>query len=436
MSDVQDVECSFCHSVLDTDEQRVMPDGDIVCAECTLYCESCSTLMPNDDALCNENNVYCSDCATRCGNCSEVEHDDNVHRIGRELWCEGCYENHTFYCESCSESYPEYWNNYYVEESTYCESCYESECYYCDDCDEYRVNGNDCECDGISGSARQPCGCRGFIHNYSCKPNLEFKGHSRKGVYMGFELEMEIRGSSDDLQEAARFASNALLPIAILKSDASIGRDGYSGFELVTQPHTHTEYRDNSALLWNTIDTLRTSHKARSWDTNTCGLHIHVSRAGFSSGAHMHRFIAFIYHNSEMMMKFAGRKTDFARFNDVYKFDEYDKPVMSFKHKVGNPRNNSTERYSAVNTQNRDTLELRFFRGTMNPSGVLSALDLTQALVEYTRELRLDDVKLGALTWDWFADYVRDNNGLYPDLYSRLPKIASVSITNRQLQEA
>jgi hypothetical protein len=436
MSDEQDIECSFCHTVLDSDEQRVMPDGDIVCAECTLYCESCSTLMPNDDALCNENHVYCNDCATRCGNCSEVEHDDDTHRIGRELWCTGCYENHTFYCESCSESYPEYWNNYYVEESTYCESCYESECYYCDDCDEYRVNGNDCECDGISGSARQPCGCRGFIHNYSCKPNLEFKGTSRKGVYMGFELEMEIRGDSDEFQEAARFASNALLPIAILKSDASIGRDGYSGFELVTQPHTHTEYRDNSALLWNTIDTLRTSHKARSWDTNTCGLHIHVSRAGFSSGAHMHRFIAFIYHNSEMMMKFAGRKTDFARFNDVYKFDEYDKPVMSFKHKVGNPQRNSTERYSAVNTQNRDTLELRFFRGTMNPSGVLAALDLTQAVVEYTRELRLDDVKLGALTWDWFADYVRDNNGLYPDLYSRLPKIASVSITNRQLQEA
>ena len=187
MSDEQDVECSFCNTVLDSDEQRVMPDGDIVCAECTLYCESCSTLMPNDDALCNENHVYCHECATRCGNCSEVEHNDDTHRIGRELWCTGCYENHTFYCESCSESYPEYWNNYYVEESTYCESCYESECYYCDDCDEYRMNGNDCECDGISGSARQPCGCRGFIHNYSCKPNLEFKGHSRKGVYMGFE---------------------------------------------------------------------------------------------------------------------------------------------------------------------------------------------------------------------------------------------------------
>jgi len=64
----------------------------------------------------------------------------------------------------------------------------------------------------------------------------------------------------------------------------------------------------------------------------------------------------------------------------------------------------------------------------MNTSGVLSALDLTQAMVEYTRELRLDDVKLGALSWEWFADYVVSNNGLYPDLYSRLDKIQTVDI--------
>ena len=64
----------------------------------------------------------------------------------------------------------------------------------------------------------------------------------------------------------------------------------------------------------------------------------------------------------------------------------------------------------------------------MNTSGVLSALDLAQAMVEYTRGLRLDDVKLGALSWEWFADYVVSNNGLYPDLYSRLDKIQSVDI--------
>ena len=143
-----------------------------------------------------------------------------------------------------------------------------------------------------------------------------------------------------------------------------------------------------------------------------------------------------MYHNAPHMMKFAGRKTRFARFNDVYTFDEYDRPVFSIKHKVGNPGRYSSERYSAVNTQNENTIELRFFRGTMKTSGVLSALDLAQAMVEYTRELRLDDVKLGALSWDWFADYVVSNNGLYPDLYSRLDKIQSVDINNKILANA
>jgi len=253
---------------------------------------------------------------------------------------------------------------------------------------------------------------------------------------MGFELETQIRGG--DLEGASIFTDTALATdkVGIIKYDASIGRDGYDGFEIVTQPHTHLHYRENSASLWDTIDKLRTQYGARSWDTKSCGLHIHISRAGFSSGAHMHRFISFVYSNAEYMMKFAGRKSDYARFNDVYTFNEYDQPVKSFKHKVADPRRSSTERYSAVNTQNRDTLELRFFRGTMNTRTILSALDLAQAMVEYTRDLRLDEVKLGALDWSWFADYVRDNNGLYPDLYNRLDKVSSTNLTNPTLENA
>jgi len=238
---------------------------------------------------------------------------------------------------------------------------------------------------------------------------------------MGFELECELPTRDDSLTSGSRYASEQLAGVAMLKHDGSLN----SGFEIVTQPHTHLEYRENSKLLWDTIDQLRTQYGARSWDTDTCGLHVHVSRAGFSSGAHQHRFMALIYKNAPEMMKFAGRKTRFARFNDVYTFDEYDRPVFSLKHKL---ENYGGERYSAVNTNNRDTLELRFFRGTMNPSGVLSALDLVQASVEYTRHLTLSDVKIGALSWTWFYDYVEQNNGLYPDLYQRMAKVASVDV--------
>jgi hypothetical protein len=336
---------------------------------------------------------------------------------------------------NCSNTYDQDSGSNYVDDNTYCDSCYEDNCYYCDDCNESFTYDNRCACNTDDDEQRPEGRCcqavmRGrFVHDYNCKPTPIFKGTSKHKMYLGFELEVEFKS---DTVGVAQHTAIALDGIAYLKHDGSIS----NGFEIVTHPHTHQTYRENSTMLWDTIETLRSQYGGRSWDTDTCGLHIHLSRNGFSSGAHLHRFIAFVYHNAPHMMKFAGRKTRFARFNDVYTFDEYDRPVFSIKHKVGNPDRYSSERYSAVNTQNEHTIELRFFRGTMKTSGVLSALDLAQAMVEYTRELRLDDVKLGALSWDWFADYVVSNNGLYPDLYSRLDKIQSVDINNKILANA
>jgi hypothetical protein len=128
------------------------------------------------------------------------------------------------------------------------------------------------------------------------------------------------------------------------------------------------------------------------------------------------------------MMKFAGRKSDYAKFSDVYLPDEYDRPSFTLKHKLN--RQGHTERYSAVNTQNEHTLELRFFRGTTKPSGVLSAIELAHASIEYTRDMTLSDVKLGMLKWEWFYDYVEANNGFYPNLYERMAKVPQISLSN------
>lgn len=421
--------CSYCSGEFDSDDIRADYQGDTICIDCSVVCERCSVVIHNDDARSNDSEIFCSDCAFCCERCDNWYDTDNAHYVDNNSWCSYCYENHSFYCESCDTSYSEYSDNYYVQDQTVCQDCYERNCYYCNDCEEAYWDSDPCQCQGVAG-VRNPCGCRGNIHQYSCKPNLEFFGSSKSGLYMGFELETEI---GSNLVQASEYASKALEGRAILKYDGSVGS---GGFEIVTQPHTLAHYRERSDVIWDTIETLRKDYGARSWDTDTCGLHIHLSRAGFSSGAHLHRFIAMVYLNSEVMMKFAGRKSRFARFNDVYTFDEYDKPVLSFKHKVGNPRNSSSERYSAVNTQNQHTIELRFFRGTMNKTGVLSALDLATAMVEYTRELRVSDVRMGALSWDWFCDYVRDNNGLYPSLYSRLDKISAVNINKPVRLEA
>lgn len=411
-----------CYSCGDDVSDPTIIDEHNYCDDCAITCSGCSTIVTRDDSYGGE---YCTDCGFICENCENAHHNDDAYSVGNSVWCEDCRNNDAFYCERCGENYPDGDGCYNVQGSTYCDDCYSNIAYYCDDCDDYFYDNEPCECQD-SDSDTQSCRCRARhgepIHDYSCKPELKFYGSDKpNALYMGFELETQIHG---DYSGASRYASQALADIAILKQDSSIGRDG---FEIVTQPMTHAYYRDNSQLLWSVIDKLRTDYEARSWDTDTCGLHIHVSRAGFASGAHTHRFLAFIYKNAEFMMKFAGRKSSYARFNDVWRFDEYDRPYLSLKHKLD--KHAPTERYSAVNTQNEHTLELRFFRGTMNPSGVLSALDLTQAIFDYTKDLRISDVNMGALSWEWFCDYVHTNNGLYPDLYQRMDKVKDVNLS-------
>ncbi len=421
-------ECTSCSSTIDDGDELIVNEH-VYCTDCAFMCGGCESITDMERHIMVRDELWCYDCASTCDRCEDGMSNDDSLTVDNESWCTYCHENYSYYCDNCCESSSD--STTYVGDTPYCESCFMDNCYYCDDCDESYHNDYPCDCnasDRVEGKCCRAYRSSGTIHDYSCKPAPIFKGTSKRNMYLGFELETELRR----LDAGAQYASSALQGIAYLKHDGSIS----NGFEIVTHPHTHQEYRENSALLWNTIETLRKDYEARSWDTDTCGLHIHLSRDGFSSGAHLHRFIAFVYHNAPHMMKFAGRKTRFARFNDVYTFDEYDRPVFSIKHKVGNPDRYSSERYSAVNTQNSKTIELRFFRGTMNTSGVLSALDLAQAMVEYTRELRLDDVKLGALSWLWFADYVVSNNGLYPDLYSRLDKIQSVDINNKIVANA
>ena len=418
-------ECANCSSTIDDGDELIINEH-AYCNECAFMCGGCNSITDMERNIAVRDELWCYDCASTCDRCEDGMPSDESCTVDNESWCNYCSENYSYYCENCCESSSE--SATYVGDTPYCEDCYSDNCYYCDDCDESYHNDYPCDCresDTVEGKCCRGYRSSGTIHDYSCKPAPNFKGTSKHGMYLGFELEVEFNTGTGT--PASEYASRNLNGTAYLKHDGSIT----NGFEIVTHPHTHHEYRENSTLLWNTIEKLRNDYHGRSWDTDTCGLHIHLSRDGFSSGAHLHRFIAFVYHNAPHMMKFAGRKSRFARFNDVYTFDEYDRPVFSIKHKVGNPDRYSSERYSAVNTQNSKTIELRFFRGTMKTSGVLSALDLAQAMVEYTRELRLDDVKLGALSWEWFADYVVSNNGLYPDLYSRLDKIQSVDINNK-----
>lgn len=409
----------------------------------------------------NENNPYvetnsgeacCRHCTTACqrAGCEKIITRSAVYSVGAEEWCRSCTGSFSLSCSVCGDrqslSQPDGPPRFVTVgfRDDVCVSCFErhwwgcpcrpdhhisvdSRCMTCfKDRDGYKVR---CECG--RGTKARP------IHDYSCKPTLVFHGKSKEKIHMGFELETQINGGNNnsDIQLAALFAMDALQPLEIaeLKNDSSIG----GGFEIVTQPHTYEKYRDGSQVLWETIDALRTDYKARSWDAGTCGLHIHIARKAFRDGLHTHRFIEFVYRNPEMLMKFAGRNSArYATFADCWGKDEYEQPKFDIEDKLN--RRENTTRGSAVNTLNEHTLELRFFRGTMRPSGVLSALGLAHSMVQYTRTM-IPDVNAPrgeVFAWEPFRVWVEERADEYPDLMARMPLIKDVNLKNVPLIEA
>jgi hypothetical protein len=390
-----------------------------------INCDGCSNEMSQDDSFTTGGGeVVCSDCVRLCEYCESTgTTNDEWYNVDNQSWCESCWENESFTCNRCDycvSSNRDGGTN--VGDEYWCEDCVSNNATYCDECDEYYLDGRGCEnCGGGDGR----------VHQYSYKPNPVFHGGNGNNLYMGFELEMSYGDESDNY----RSTIPDVLPleqadVCYLKSDSSI--EGW-GYELVTHPHTLGAY-ERANDLWNYIESCRTKG-ARSWDTTSCGLHVHVSRTAFKSGAHTHRFLSLIYRNPREMMKLAGRKNSrYARFDDVYKPDEWGIPQFNLRDKVH--AGSFTERMSAVNTNNDYTLELRFFRGNMKREGIMTALELCHASVEYTRTMSVSDVKLGMLKWEWFADWVATNNGLYPNLYLRMSKVPSVSLSTPTLINA
>lgn len=396
-------------------------------------CVSCAFEGNHDDMIVTNNSEYvCNDCVQSCQRCDWVgTSDDSWYTVDDDSWCEGCWSDHSWHCQRCDYTY----DGDRISSSTvygqswredWCEHCVSDNAHYCDNCDEYTTDDHDgcVRCGENEDSA-------GVIHNYSHKPNPVFHGGNDNNLYMGFELEMELNNTTRFREAVSLVTELESNDVCYLKHDGSISGQG---FELVTHPHTLYAY-EQANDLWNYIERLRTEFNARSWDTDSCGLHVHVSRSAFKSGAHTHRWLSLIYRNPREMMKLAGRKNSrFAKFDDVYKPDEWGIPRFDLRDKIHNTYR--TERYAAVNTGNDYTLELRFFRGNMKREGVMTALELCHASAEYTRDLSVSDVKLGMLKWEWFADWVSANNGRYPNLYLRMSKVPSVSLDNRPLINA
>lgn len=395
--------------------------------EATIECAVCLTDTNVDDAVTTvDDEQVCMDCCRVCERCDDTHSiNDDFEMVDDSMWCDNCASIAANYCDGCDIRTTMHTARLQDRREYWCESCLDR-AYYCEGCDGYYADGCDNGCDDDEDEPR-------VIHDYSYRPDAIFHSTNKdERLYFGIEIEVEARGN---LGDAANYAHRLEgMELAYLKHDGSL----QCGFEVVTHPMSHDFYKNQAQDFWTVIEGLRTDYKVKSWDTKTCGLHIHVSRTGFTNGSHMHRFLNLVYSNQELYEALAGRSSDqWAKFSDIIRtdyardiegnriVDEYNsysiKTTRSFMRKLNSDY--GSDRYSAVNTLNRETLEMRIFRGTVNSNTIKAHLDLAHASVEYTRVMSVPQVRDGALSPSNFVAYIKANEALYPELVARLAKI-------------
>jgi len=323
--------------------------------------------------------MYCEECFFHCNECDEPTPETNRYPspLNGRAYCEDCYcETHNT-CERCDDTIWAHQSNYPDFRDGP----------YCDDClmvieDEYY--GGDCDYEHPSNVIRSYSTKLGsvFRHWDTVINDCVLTGRGRHEIpYLGFELETNMReGSGYELRERGAIALRDASPddYLIMKEDGSI-----SGFEIVTEP---CDYRTHLELFpWHMLNKLATDFGMTSWRGGGAGLHVHISKSSFSK-LHLGAFLQFHDKNIKELVKLAGRESTYSKFGRTIRDWNHDVKMDRVKQAMGLEVNG--DRYVAVNLQNRNTVELRYFRGSLKEQTVKGVLEFTHSLWQYTKQTK------------------------------------------------
>lgn len=259
----------------------------------------------------------------------------------------------------------QYVDQHYIDRNglVWCEDslCYESDVYYWESDGEYHFEPEE--------NSR-------LIHSYSYKPNPEFfklSFENNRIPFFGIELEVERKSSSDiSHDEMVELIDDGMY---YFKSDGSLN----DGFEIVTHPLSFNYIHNSQDIFKNMLQQLQ-KNGYNSYDANTCGMHIHISKNAFSTW-HFYRFLKFFVENKEFIVSISQRKLDKLQKWANIEENTNDELIYKAKKKFGN-----SSRYVAINLSNSHTIEIRIFRGTLNFNSFMKNIEFVHALYSYTME--------------------------------------------------
>lgn len=152
----------------------------------------------------------------------------------------------------------------------------------------------------------------------------------------------------------------------------------YAGLEIVTAPSGLKRQK----AMWTKFPDFAYYKFFRAWDTDTCGFHVHISKASLTS-LQIGRMLRFVNHknNKKFIEIVAGRSEK--------KFTKYYPKNLSdalYPERVNNPdegTDHDRQRRVALNIANEHTVEFRIFRGTVNAHHIIRNIEFCEAVCNF-----------------------------------------------------
>ena len=333
----------------------------------------------------------------KCNHClaSFDTHSHDSYEVDGDVWCEACWSDDAVNCHSCDYSINVEYAHYHDDE------------YMCSSCIE---------------NAEQS------IRDYTDNPEIRFYEFNRekneilrtadqkKIPYYGVELEVEENDGNKYAvaEDISHYGGGNFL---WCKADSSLE----NGFEICSHPMTFE--------AWENFDIYRSVLKYRgeviSFNTTTCGIHIHMNRSAFSD-LHVLKFMTFI-HEYKKLTHFISQRKRMSEYNQYSQFQEGSvrrvqnqmfHNIKGKKEDIKQGKNimsyctlTTGQKYVPVNLGHRDTIEIRVFKGNLREVSFRKNIEFLDALYYWTKITPLTQLDIKK-----FGEYTMDNRKKYPNL--------------------
>jgi hypothetical protein len=246
------------------------------------------------------------------------------------------------------------------------------------------------------------------VHRYSHKPEPIFHGSKHDHLKIGLELEIE-RGGYDN--RVCDKILEIVHPEGVIDADSIMyGKTDSSinnGFEIVTHPCTFAFHMQN--IPWGAL-----LQKAEELSFNpnptSCGLHLHLSRRYWGQSetrqdVGIMKLLFLVERYWDKLLKFSRRTQEQVdRWASRYGMRNTPKEILDYA-KSGQGR------YKAVNLENPHTVELRLFRGTLDPKVLRATIQLCFVLAQVSKGTTVEGIV--ALTWNDLCEKFHDHSELW-----------------------